>query len=128
MKFKFNKYHLIAFIVLFAIEVAIAYFLKSGFIRHTVGDFLVVILIYCFFRSFIQTKLLNIAIITLWIAYMTEFLQRTSFLEVIGLKNNPWANLIFGNSFSVQDLIAYTLGVLVIYFIDRSFLNKNTYD
>lgn len=126
MKFEFNKYHFLFFIVLLAIEAAIAYFLQSGFIRHTVGDFLVVILIYCFFRSFIQTKPLNIAIITLWIAYMTEFLQRTNFLEVIGLKNSSWANLIFGNSFSIQDLTAYTLGVLVIYLIDRSL--ENTYD
>lgn len=119
MKFKFNKYHFKVFIALFAIEAAIAYFLKSGFIRHTFGDFLVVILVYCFLRSFIQTKPLYIAIVTLTIAFSTEFLQRTTFLEVLGLKHNTWANLIFGNSFSVEDLIAYTLGVLVILFIDQ---------
>jgi len=126
MKFTFNKAHFIAFAALFAIEVAIAYYLKSGFIRHTVGDFLVVILVYCFLRSFIQTKPIYIAVITLWIAYIIELLQRTTFLEVLGLKDNYWANLILGNSFSIEDLVAYTFGVLVIFFIDRHTIPANT--
>ena len=119
MKFRFHKTYFIAFIALFIIEIAIAYFLKSGFIRHTFGDFLVVILIYCFLRSFFKTNAIKIGLITLSIAYLTEFLQRTPFLEVLGIEHNYWAKLIFGNSFSIQDLVAYTLGVLVVLGIEK---------
>ncbi|WP_158974140.1 DUF2809 domain-containing protein [Cellulophaga sp. L1A9] len=118
MKFIFNKIHFTFFILIFGVEIAIAYYLKTGFIRHTVGDFLVVILIYCFFRSFIKTNPLYIAMVTLVLSYTVEFLQRTSFLQILSLDQNKWANLIFGNSFSIQDLVAYTLGVLAVTFID----------
>lgn len=118
MKFTFNKSYFIYFILLFIIEVLIAVYLKSGFIRHTVGDFLVVILVYCFLRSFIKTKPIYIAIITLIIAFTTEFLQLTNFLQYMGLGDHKLANIIFGNSFSVQDLVAYTLGVLVTWYVD----------
>ncbi|WP_282132779.1 DUF2809 domain-containing protein [Cellulophaga baltica] len=118
MKFTFNNIHFIAFSTILALEIAIAYYLKTGFIRHTVGDFLVVILIYCFLRSFIKTNPLSIAVITLVLSYTVEFLQRTTFLQLLNLDQNKWANLIFGNSFSIQDLVAYTLGVLAVTFID----------
>jgi len=118
MKFTFNKYYFLAFILLFAVEVAIATFLETGFIRHTVGDFIVVILMYCFIRSFIKSNIYAIAIVTLVIAYLIEFLQLTDFLVYLGLGRNKWANLIFGNSFSVQDLVAYTLGVLTVVWVD----------
>lgn len=125
MKLTFNKKYFIAFLLLFLTEVAIAYFLKSGFIRHTVGDFLVVILMYCFLRSFVKMNPFILAGITLSIAYFIEFLQMTTFLEVLGWEHNRWANLIFGNSFSVQDLVAYTLGVAVVYYIDQRTFLKN---
>ena len=120
MKLTFNKNYFIAFVILFLIEVAIATFFKAGFIRHTFGDFLVVILLYCFFKSLIKGTILFVAITTLVIAYIIEFLQLTDFLLVLGLNQNKWANLIFGNSFSVQDLVAYTLGIAITLLIEKS--------
>lgn len=120
MRSTFNKNYGIAFLLLFLIEVAIVVCFKEGFIRHTFGDFLVVILLYCFFKSFLKGSTLTIAIATLGIAYSIEFLQRTVFLRYLGLEHNQWANLVFGNSFSVQDLIAYTLGIAVTLFIERN--------
>jgi hypothetical protein len=55
---------------------------------------------------------------TLSIAFCIEFLQLTPFLAVLGLQQNKWANLILGNVFSVQDLIAYTLGALTVTILD----------
>lgn len=128
MKLTFDKKYFIAFVLLFITEVLIALFLKSGFIRHTFGDFLVVILIYCFLRSFLKGNAMAIALFTLGFAYIVEFLQLTDFLDYLGLKENKLANLIFGNSFSVQDLVAYTLGILLVLGIEmRSrFLNSNS--
>jgi len=119
MKLTFNRNYFISFVILFAIEVLIAAFLKDGFIRHTFGDFIVVIVVYCFLKSFLKTNTLPLAIVTLVIAYTIEFLQLTDFLYYLGLKQNKWANLIFGNTFSVQDLVAYTLGILAILSIEK---------
>lgn len=120
MKFTFNKHYFLAFVALFVIEVAIANFLTSGFIRHTFGDFLVVILLYCFFKSFLKGSTLTIAIVTLVIAYIIEFLQLTDFLHCLGLGQNKLANVVFGNSFSIQDLVAYTLGIAVTLYVESS--------
>jgi hypothetical protein len=114
MKLRFNKNYFIVFIILFLTEVAIAVFLKDGFVRHTFGDFLVVILLYCFFKSLLEVNVLGIAMVTLLIAFLTEFLQMTNFLDILGLKHNRLANIVFGNSFSMQDLAAYKLGIVLV--------------
>lgn len=114
MKPIFNKTYFIAFIILFLMEVGIAVFFKEGFIRHTLGDFLVVMLLYCFFKSFLKGGVWVVALATLCIAFIVEFLQLTHFLNYLGLEHKPWAILVFGNSFSAQDLVAYTLGILVV--------------
>ncbi|NHF58136.1 DUF2809 domain-containing protein [Flavobacteriaceae bacterium TP-CH-4] len=119
IRFVCNKKYLLFFILLFLIEAGIAYFLKSGFIRYTVGDFLVVILLYCFLKGFLKGNSRAIALVTLGIAYTVEFLQATNFLGVLGLKQHQWAHLVFGNSFSIQDLVAYTLGILLVIYLEN---------
>ncbi len=114
MKLQYNKTYLIASIILFIVEVLIAIFLKDGFIRHTFGDYLAVILLYCMFKSCITTKPFYIAIVVLIISYGIEFLQLTNFLEMINLDNNKLAKIILGSTFSFSDLIAYTLGFISI--------------
>jgi len=114
MKLQYNKTYLIASIILFIVEALIAIFLKDGFIRHTFGDYLAIILLYCMFKSCIKTKPFYIAIVVLIISYGIEFLQLTSFLEITNLDNNKLAKIILGSTFSFSDLIAYTLGFISI--------------
>ncbi|WP_396601767.1 DUF2809 domain-containing protein [Algibacter sp. R77976] len=111
---RLNKIYLALTLILFTLEALIAIYLKTGFIRHTVGDFLCVILLYCFFKSFIVGHHFKIAIAVLAIAFIVEFLQLTNYLELFNLENNQLANLILGSSFSVSDLIAYTLGIITV--------------
>lgn len=118
MKLRFNPLYFTITTLLLAIEVAIAHYLKDGFIRYTIGDFLVVILMYSFIRSFTSAPAGILAWATLAIAYGVELLQWANVLDYLGLRRNPWAALILGTHFSYEDLIAYTLGVLSIYFID----------
>jgi len=119
MKLNFNKNYFIAFLILFFIEAAIAIFFIEGFIRHTLGDYLAVIMLYCFFKSFIKGMTLPLAIITLAGSFIVEFLQRTDFLKILGLERSQWANLVFGNFFSVQDLVAYTLGIVTVLILEK---------
>lgn len=107
--------------MLLSTEICIAAFLTEGFIRHTFGDFLVVILIYCVLRSFIKTKRIYIAITVLLLAFLIEFLQKLNLLDHLNLRDNQLATIILGSTFEMSDLIAYTLGVITISLIDYKF-------
>ena len=118
MTLKFNPKYFLFFLALFFIEALIASYVEPGFVRSIFGDYLVVILLYCFFKSFITAQSLHVALIVLLIAYIIEFLQLTRFLNVLHLKENSLANLVLGNTFQIQDLIAYTLGILTVIFVN----------
>jgi len=113
-----NKTYLALTLVLFAIEALIAIYLKTGFIRHTFGDFLVVILLYCFFKSSIKGHPFKIALTVLLIAFIVEFLQLTNYLEYFNLHDNYLATLILGSTFQISDLVAYTLGIITVIIIE----------
>ena len=118
MTFKFHKTYVISFATLLILEVGIAMCFTQGFIRHTFGDFIVVILLYCFLKSFIPMQPIYAGLLVLGIAFGIEFLQCTSFLEQLNLDQNKLAKLILGNTFHISDLIAYTLGVITILSIE----------
>ncbi len=118
MKFKFNTRYAIGFLTILLIEVLIAVYVKGGFIRHTMGDFLVVILLYCFFKSFTTLSPKFVGLLVLVIAFIIEFLQGTSFLEYIGLDQNKIAKVVLGSTFHISDLIAYTLGIITVLILE----------
>ncbi len=121
MKFKFTTVYFISFILLLLTEILIATFLVTGFIRHTFGDFLVVILIYCFLKSFLDTKPIYLALAVLAFSFLIEFLQLFQLLKLLNLENNHMAKLILGSTFHVSDLIAYTLGILFILIVESNY-------
>lgn len=112
--FKLNPTALTAFIFLLFTEIAIATFYKEGFIRHIFGDYLVVLLLYSFLKSFISISNNKLAKFTLFIAFIVEFIQLTPLLEILSLEHHKLANLIFGNTFSIIDLLAYIIGYFTI--------------
>jgi len=113
-KFKFNKLYFFAFLSVLFAEIGIATFIKKGFIRSTFGDYLVVILIYCFVKSFVTAKPIYVAIGVLIFAFSIEFLQLFNLLKSLNLQNNNLATVIFGSTFQIGDLISYTLGCITI--------------
>ncbi len=118
--FTFKKKYFLLTILLFIIEVLIALFVRDRFIRPYGGDFLVVILIYCFLRTFINQSPLRLAIFTLIFSFAVEIAQYFKIVEILGLKGNRFAEIVIGTGYSNHDLVDYTLGVLVCYFFDRS--------
>ena len=122
MSLQFNKKYLIIAFSIFAIEVLIATYLKYGFIRYTFGDYLVVILLYCFIKSFIKATPIIVAIPVLIISYLIEILQLINILDTLNLNNNHLLKLIFGSTFQISDLVAYTLGTLTVLIIEYSII------
>jgi hypothetical protein len=117
--FRFNLKYFILAIVLFVTEVLIALYLHDPFIRPYVGDFLVVILIYCAVRSVWQAPAKKVAFGVLIFSYLIETLQYFDFVKMIGLQHSKVARIVIGTSFAWEDIIAYTLGILVVILVDR---------
>lgn len=115
---KFNLKYFIAFALLLTIEILIAIYGK-GFIRHTFGDYLVVILLYAFFKSFLKTATNKVAFITLLISYFVEFLQLTNLKNMYPNQYLKTFQILLGTSFSFWDLLAYTLGYLSILILEK---------
>ncbi|HAR73048.1 MAG TPA: DUF2809 domain-containing protein [Flavobacteriaceae bacterium] len=123
--FKFDKKSFSIAIIIFLIEVIIALYIKDKIIRPFVGDILVVIFIYYFIKTFINTKTINIAIFTLFFSFVVEILQYFNFVEMIGLGHNKAARIIIGTSFSWIDLLCYFVGFILLFFIDKDLKKKN---
>jgi len=124
---KFNRNYFKYFIALLIIETSIAIFISEGFIRSTFGDFLVVILVYCFVKSFLNKKSLPVAIGVLLFTFLIEFLQLFDILNLLRIENNKIVKTILGSSFHISDLIAYTLGTISILMVEYMFLRHEKY-
>ncbi len=111
---QFQWKYFTATVVLFIIEVFIALYVNDSFIRPYFGDVLVVILIYCFIKSFVITDVLKTAIGVLLFSYVIELLQYYRFVEVLGLQEYKLAKVVLGTSFAWHDIVAYTAGFLIV--------------
>lgn len=118
MKLQFNKNYLVLAHTLFLIELAIAFIIKTGFIRYTFGDYLVVILLYAIFRGCTNLSVWTSAIVVLLIAYSIEVLQLTNALNLFNLEDSFTAKLILGSTFHMSDIAAYTLGINTVLLIE----------
>lgn len=110
----FNKTYFGLTAFLFFIEVGIALFIKDRFIRPYLGDVLVVILMYCFVKSFVKISVYKTAVGVLLFAFTIEFLQYYSLVEKLKLQHNTVAKTVIGTSFSWEDILAYTAGILIV--------------
>jgi hypothetical protein len=115
MRFRLNMKYLCAFIIVFIIEVLIAVFVNDKFIRPYVGDILVVVLIYCFIRSFvgIEGKLLPLYIFVL--AALTEVGQYFHLVKLLGLSDYKIARIIIGSTFDLKDIACYLAGCIGLF-------------
>jgi hypothetical protein len=117
--FRFNKIYFTLTVLLFATEVLIVVYMHDGLIRPYGGDFLVVILIYCFVKTFIQSPVNITALSVLLFAYAVEVSQYFKLVVRLGLRDSKWANILLGNSFSWVDMLMYTLGILLVMAIEN---------
>ncbi|MET0463348.1 MAG: DUF2809 domain-containing protein [Chitinophagaceae bacterium] len=116
---RLNKTYLFLAIILFFVEVYIALYIKDAIIRPYVGDLLVVILLYCIVRAFVNTPPIKTALGVLLFAYIIEVLQYLKLVKLLGLEKSRLANVVIGNSFEWIDMIAYTLGAIIIIVAER---------
>ena len=102
------------FLVLFAIEVIIALWVRDRFIRPFVGDVLVVMLIFFFLKSFLTLSPRILVAITLVFAWSVEIAQYFNLVSWLGLERVKVAQIVLGSTFDWLDLLAYSLGAAIV--------------
>jgi Protein of unknown function (DUF2809) len=117
--FYFNRKYAAIASLLLAIEVFIAIFIKDGFIRPFIGDVLVVILIYSLLRSFLKTDRNKLAIAVLLFSFTIEILQYFNLVDRLGLRNNRVAAIAIGSTFDWKDLLAYSIGIAIVLWLEN---------
>jgi Protein of unknown function (DUF2809) len=122
--FSFNLKYLLLTIILFLVELAIALFVKDTVIRPFIGDVLVVCLIYCFLRIFLQFEYWKIAFGVLLFAFTIEILQYFDYVKLLGLENNRILSVAMGRTFEWSDFLAYFTGFLLIILLES--VSENT--
>ncbi|HHM20953.1 MAG TPA: DUF2809 domain-containing protein [Bacteroidetes bacterium] len=115
----FNKKYFKVTLALLATEVFIGFFVKDGLVRPYVGDFLVVILIYCFIKSFWDISPLKAGIGVLVFSYAVEIGQYFKLVKLLGLSHSPLARTIIGTGFDPVDLVTYTLGIALVWGLEK---------
>jgi hypothetical protein len=117
--FTFRKIYFVFFIILFIIEVLIALYAHDNFVRPYIGDVLVVILLYCFVKSFIKLPVTPVAIGVLIFSFLIEILQYCNIVDRLGLGHSKLARTVIGTSFAWEDIWAYIAGFIVILVAER---------
>ncbi|WP_434684387.1 DUF2809 domain-containing protein [Pseudanabaena minima] len=110
----FNRKYFYLTVLFFLIEVYIAIFINDQLIRPFIGDVLVVILIYCFIKSFWKVHSQVAAISVFGFACAIEGLQYLKFVDRLGLAENKVLATILGTTFDWKDILAYALGTVII--------------
>ena len=129
--FVFRKNYFLLTIILLFTEICIAVFINDRFIRPYLGDFLVVILLYCFVRSFFNVPVNQTAIGVLIFAFVIEGLQYIQLVNILGLQDSKLAGVVLGNSFSWMDMLTYVLGIALVMayeIVNNFFKVKNQID
>ena len=105
-----------ASLFLLGIEILIGVY-ASGWIRGSLGDILVVILLYTLFRTVCTEwpgKWYVVPTAILIFAFCVEFLQLWGFCDRLGITNRL-LRIIIGTGFSIGDLLCYAIGSIPCY-------------
>lgn len=96
---------------------------KVAFIPEEMGDALWAMTLFCFLRFlFIDKKLSTIAWASLIIAFLDEFSQLIQWPWLVSVRNTWLGHMILGQGFLWQDLVAYMVGIEVMYVVCKKLL------
>ena len=122
---KFNSVYFVLAVLIFASGIVIAIFAHDRIIRPYLGDVLVVILIYCTLKSFIDSPVLSTALAVLAFSFVIEGLQYLNIVQRLGLQDSQIATTIIGTSFAWIDIVAYTFGIFIVLVCEKIIHTRN---
>lgn len=102
---------------------------KISFIPLWIGDFLYAVMIYFLIRIFLFNKKASIVLLlSLVSCYAIEFLQLYQADWIINLRKTLFGKYVLGQGFLGSDLLAYTIGIIFIYLLEKIILKYTSYE
>lgn len=94
-----------------------------SFLPSQTGDALWAMTLFCFLRFlFINKKLSTVAWVSLIIAFLDEFAQLIQWPWLVDVRSTWLGHMILGQGFLWQDLVAYMVGIGVMYVVCKRLL------
>lgn len=91
---------------------------RIAFLPPETGDALWAMTLFCVWRVLLPCKPVStIAVITLVTAYLVEFSQLISVQWLVDFRSTLIGHLLLGQGFQWADLLAYTIGVVVMWLV-----------
>lgn len=103
------------FLLLLAVEVLIALFVRDKWIRPYGGDILVTVLLCCLVRIILPNRCRILPLFVLLFATAVEIAQYFDFVSLLGLSHIPFFRILMGMTFSPADLVCYGVGCLAFW-------------
>jgi len=122
----FRPNYLVVATILFVVELAIGRgYIPSAFVRNSVGDVLVIPLLYFFLRGLTKSTPLVALAVGLAIGLTAEALQYLHLADLLGLKKGSLLYIVLGNTFSWSDLLMYSIGGVLAAWLDVRVQERN---
>jgi xanthine/uracil/vitamin C permease (AzgA family) len=90
-----------------------------SFIRGSVGDILVIVLVYLAIRGSVAWAPATATIAAIGLGFVVEGLQLIHLADLLGLNKDSVARLVLGSTFSWEDLLMYLIGGYCALALDR---------
>ena len=89
---------------------------RISFIPAETGDALWAMMVFCMWRIILQNKKLSVvAIASLVHCYLVEFSQMITWRWLVSFRQTFIGHMMLGQGFLWIDLIAYSVGIIIIY-------------
>ncbi|OYX52743.1 MAG: hypothetical protein B7Y97_00220 [Sphingomonas sp. 32-66-10] len=116
---RLHRGYALAAVMLFAIEVVIALYVRDRFVRPHLGDTLAVLLVYCGLRAATCIGALPAAAAAFGVAALVELGQLIGILDLLGWRDSPLARTLLGTGFDWKDFLAYAAGAGIALVAER---------
>ena len=103
---------LVVAVLILAVEIYIAVCVNGGFVRHYLGDVLVVILLYVLVRAIFSVTPSNLALKIFTFAAALELAQYFGAVQILGIENKI-LKVMIGGTFDLADLLCYAVGCVL---------------
>jgi len=86
------------------------------------GDALWAMMVFCFWRIIlVKSKLRTVAIVSLAHSFIVEFSQLLRWQWLVSFRNTFVGHMMLGQGFLWTDLVAYVIGITIIYWVFKAF-------
>ena len=85
------------------------------------GDALWAMMVFCFWRIIlVKSKLRTVAIVSLTHSFIVEFSQLLRWPWLVSFRDTFVGHMMLGQGFLWTDLVAYVIGIIIIYWVFKA--------